>query len=96
MHSNVNVQFCGCCPEFFQLLQFDLWGGTPTKPRTIFSIDLLELIHAVQMECQASLKSICEAFEVYNLGKIGIAPAGARKMYPVIMDAFEEYRLIIQ
>ena len=86
---NIDVQFCGCCPEFVQLLQFDLWGGTPSKPRTVFSIELFELVHAVQMECQASLKSICQAFEVLNFNKILIQ---SHKMYPIIIDAFEEYR----
>ena len=56
-----NVQFCSCLPEFVQLLQFGLWGGTPSKPRIAFAIDFLELIHAIQMECHASLKGICQA-----------------------------------
>lgn len=72
-----------------QLLQFGLWGGTPTKPRTVFSIELLELIHAMQMECQASLKSICLAFQIFGEDKIVV---GSHKMYPIIIDAFEEYR----
>ena len=86
-----NVQFCSCLPEFVQLLQFGLWGGTPSKPRIAFAIDFLELIHAIQMECHASLKGICQAFEVSHSSKITTTPA-SRKLYPVIIDAFEEYR----
>ena len=43
------------------------------------------------MECQASLKSICQAFEVLNRDKI---LTGSHKMYPIIIDAFEEYKLL--
>ncbi|XP_046863118.1 uncharacterized protein LOC124456839 [Xenia sp. Carnegie-2017] len=37
----VEVHFCSCSPEFVQLLQFGLWGGTPTKPRIAFAIEFL-------------------------------------------------------
>lgn len=87
----VEVQFCSCSPEFVQLLQFGLWGGTPTKPRIAFAIEFFELIHSVQMECQASIKSICQSFEEFNHNHI-FSSYATPKMYPVIIDAFEEYR----
>ena len=89
-----SFEFCSFCPDFVQLLQFGLWGGTPSKPRTAFTIEFLEVIHAIQIECHASLKSICEAFEVNNFGKITMSHAST-KIYPVIIDAFEEYRYIL-
>ena len=46
------------------------------------------------MECQASLKSICQTFEVFNHDKIAFSSVRSKKMYPVIIDAFNEYRYI--
>ncbi|XP_046847302.1 uncharacterized protein LOC124440922 [Xenia sp. Carnegie-2017] len=88
----VEVQFCSCSPEFVRLLQFGLWGGTPTKPRIAFAIEFFELIHSVQMECKASIKSICHSFEEFNHNHI-FSSYATPKMYPVIIDAFEEYRI---
>ena len=82
------IQFCSCLPEFVQLLQFGLWGGTPSRPRIAFEIELFELIHAIQLECHASLKSICNALESKSLNKIAIRTSST-KLYPVIIDAFE-------
>ncbi|XP_046841697.1 uncharacterized protein LOC124435787 [Xenia sp. Carnegie-2017] len=87
----VEVQFCSCSSEFVQLLQFGLWGATPTKPRIAFAIEFFELVHSVQMECQASIKSICQSFEEFNHNHI--FSYATPKMYPVIIDAFEEYRI---
>ena len=50
-----NVHIFSCLPE---LLQFGLWGGTPSKPSIEFAIDFLELIRAIQMEFHASLKGV--------------------------------------
>ena len=85
------VEFCGCLPEFLQLLQFGLWGGTPSKPRIAFEIELLQLIHAIQLECHASLKSICQGLYFKNSTKITVKTSST-KLYPVIIDAFEEFR----
>ena len=87
---NYTVAFCSCLPEFVQLLQLCLWGGTPSKPRIAFEIGLLELVHVVQLECHASLKSICQALEVRNSLKIA-AKTSSTKFCPVIIDAFEEF-----
>ncbi|XP_046851247.1 uncharacterized protein LOC124444662 [Xenia sp. Carnegie-2017] len=44
------------------------------------------------MECQASIKSICQSFEEFNHNHI-FSSYATPKMYPVIIDAFEEYRI---
>ena len=90
---DLDVQFCSCLPEFVQLLQFGLWGGTPSRPRIAFEIELLEIIHGIQLECHASLKSICQVFELKNATKITIKTSST-KLYPVIIDAFEEFRYL--
>ena len=38
-----NVQFCSCLPEFVQLLQFGVWGGTPSKPRIAFALNTVDI-----------------------------------------------------
>jgi hypothetical protein len=78
-----------------QLLQFGLWGGTPSRPRIAFEIELFELIHGIQLECHASLKSICQGFELKNSNKITMKTSST-KLYPVIIDAFEEFRYLLR
>ena len=89
----MEVEFCGCTPKFVQLVQLDLWGATPSKPTLAFSIQLLELWHVLQMECQIPMKKICEAYKVLNMDKVTQHDA-SREIYPVVLDAFEEYRQV--
>lgn len=88
----VEIEFCKCQSNFIQLIQFGLWGATPSKPTLAFSIELLELFHAIQMECQVSLKSICQAYKMFSMSWIASI---SREIYPVILDSFEEYRYVV-
>lgn len=59
----VAVQFCDCEPDFLRLLRFNLWSATPTKPELAFTIDLMKLLHTLNLECQVAVKDLCAAVE---------------------------------
>ena len=58
-----SVQFCGCEPDFLRLLRFNLWGAKPTKPELAFTMDLMKLLHALNLECQVAVKDFCAALQ---------------------------------
>ena len=61
----VAVQFCDCEPDFLRLLRFNLWGATPTKPELAFTIDLMKLLHTLNLECQVAVKDLCAALQTF-------------------------------
>ena len=42
---------------------FSLWGATPTKPELAFSVNLMELLHTLNLECQVTLKDFCDTHQ---------------------------------
>ena len=87
----VEIEFCKCQSNFIQLIQFGLWGATPSKPTLAFSIELFELFHAMQ-PFALSLKSICQAYKMFSMSWIASI---SREIYPVILDSFKEYRYVV-
>ena len=59
----VAVQFCSCEPDFLRLLRFNFWGATPTKPELAFTMDLMKLLHTLNLECQVAVKDFCSAIQ---------------------------------
>ena len=59
----VKVHFCSCEPDFLRLLRFNLWGATPTKPELAFTLDLMKLLHTLNLECQVAVKDFCAALQ---------------------------------
>ena len=59
----VAVQFCSCDPDFLRLLRFNFWGATPTKPELAFTMDLMKLLHTLNLECQVAVKDFCSAIQ---------------------------------
>ncbi|XP_078661810.1 uncharacterized protein LOC144905876 [Branchiostoma floridae x Branchiostoma belcheri] len=62
----VDVVLCSCEPELSTLLQLGLWGATPTKPQTAFSVELLEWLCVLSMESQVSVEAFCQAVRWKN------------------------------
>lgn len=46
-HSSITISFCSCQPEAVQLLHQGYIASSPSKPRTAFSIRLLQLYHTL-------------------------------------------------
>ena len=55
--------FCGCEADFLRVLRFNLWGATPTKPELAFCINLMDLLHTLNLECQVAVKDFCDALQ---------------------------------
>ncbi|XP_074630359.1 uncharacterized protein LOC141889079 isoform X2 [Acropora palmata] len=88
--NEVQVQFCACEADFLRLLRFNLWAATPSKPELAFSFSLMELLHVLNLECQVAVKDFCAALQC--LGDDRWQIMNQRKLYPVIIDSFEEFR----
>lgn len=54
---------CMCEADFLQLLHFNLWSATPTKPEFAFSLNLIYLLHTLNLECQVAVKDFCNALQ---------------------------------
>lgn len=93
LQKEVHVQFCGCEPDFLRLLRFRLWGATPSKPELAFSINVMDLLHTLNLECQVAVKDFCDALQ--TMADDVIVFSNQRKLYPVIIDSLEEYRLLL-
>ncbi|KAH9815918.1 hypothetical protein DFH28DRAFT_1082161 [Melampsora americana] len=61
----IQLVTCTCTPDAVWLLRRGLIGGTPTKPRTAFSIRLLQFHHIVWKYCSVRLAPFVEAVEEY-------------------------------
>lgn len=52
---------CKCEPIAVSLVRARLWPATPRNPHYAFSFDLLDWAIALLLECQVSLKDLCQA-----------------------------------
>ena len=59
----VTVQFCSCEPDFLRLLRFNFWVATPTKPELAFTMDLMKLLHTLNLESQVAVKYFCSVIQ---------------------------------
>jgi len=63
LQREVHVQFCDCEADFLRLLRFNLWSATPTKPELAFSLNLMYVLHTLNLECQVAVKDFCNALQ---------------------------------
>ena len=54
-HYGVVISFCTCKGKVERLIELYLWPATPQSPRVAFTMELLDIVHAVMLECQVSL-----------------------------------------
>ncbi len=57
-HHSVYITCCGCKSIAERLLEVHLWPATPVKPKLAFTLDLMDIIHYLVLECKASLHDI--------------------------------------
>ena len=62
------VFFCGCKSEVETLTELRLWPATPTKPTLAFTFQLLDMLEALLLECQVSVKDFVEALKLLPVG----------------------------
>ncbi|KAJ7351809.1 hypothetical protein OS493_035534 [Desmophyllum pertusum] len=91
LQTEVSICFCECEADFLRLLRFQLWGATPTKPELAFTINVMELLHTLNLECQVAVKDFCAAIEA--MANKVISFPNLRKLYPVLIDSLEEFRI---
>ena len=84
----MKIVCCNCEPVSITLARARLWPATPKNPKLAFTFDLLNLVEALMLECQVSLKDFCYALRYYS----PFITSERRDIYPVIIDSFEEYR----
>ena len=84
----VKFVYCDCEALSVTLAQAGLWPATPNNPQVAFTFELLNLMEALMLECQVSLKDFCEAMKFL----CPFLTSDRKQMYPGIIDSFEEYR----
>lgn len=57
-HHGQHVTFCGCSSIVERLFMCGLWPATPNNPSLAFTLDLMNKIHYLVLECQVSLRDI--------------------------------------
>jgi hypothetical protein len=88
-HHTAAVTSCRCEAECATLVRLGLWPATPSSPVTGFTMALMELCRAVQVEGQLPLQKFCKA-----LGQqMGLfpRPAGGVDLYRALRDALIEF-----
>ena len=91
LQHDVGFMCCSCEGLSVTLARARLWPATPANPKLAFTFELLNLVEAMMLECQVSLKDFCEALKFL----CPLAIVNRREVYPVVIDSFEEYRYSI-
>ena len=60
------MQFCACEPEVCTVIRLGFWPSSPDLPCVAYSMELLELFHYLNVECQTSMKGFIEALRWKN------------------------------
>ena len=58
---DVSFEICPCTSEAQSLLQAGFFPAIPTWPRLAFAIELLDLLEALQLECQVAVHDFVSA-----------------------------------
>ena len=91
MEHKVKFICCDCEATSITLVRAGLWPASPKNPQVAYTFELLNVMEALMLECQVSLKDFCEAVKLWCPFII----LDRKKIYPGIIDSFEEYRYII-
>ena len=91
MEHKVKFICCDCEATSITLVRAGLWPASPKNPQVAYTFELLNVMEALMLECQVSLKDFCEAVKLWCPFII----PDRKKIYPGIIDSFEEYRYII-
>lgn len=54
-HHGLFIHFCGCKSAAERLVGLNLWPATPQAPKLAFTMEMLDVIHAMTLECHVSL-----------------------------------------
>ena len=107
---DISFERCSCTSEAQIILRAGFFPATAAHPRLAFSLELLDLLEALLLQCQVAIQdSIVAALHylhrpyadhtlvvlVLTLHKLIILFFQTyRSLYPVLVDCFEEYRLV--
>ncbi|CAI8020679.1 hypothetical protein GBAR_LOCUS12350 [Geodia barretti] len=89
MPQTVSVTFCECEPDALTLMRLRYWPGTPKRPAVAFSFALMDWLELLLLECQVAVKDFATVLELRITASLRQMPC---TIYPVLIDAFEEYR----
>ncbi|XP_028417790.1 uncharacterized protein LOC114542444 isoform X2 [Dendronephthya gigantea] len=84
---HVGIVSCKCEPFSVTLTRLRLWPTSCKQPLYAFDFRLFDWMEAMLLECQVSLHDFCKALH-FKLPPYVIR----KKIYPLIIDCFEEYR----
>ncbi|XP_014669631.1 PREDICTED: uncharacterized protein LOC106810710 [Priapulus caudatus] len=89
---SVQLTVCSCNSAAVTMLRYGLWPSTPTNPQVAFTIELMELLRLLVLECQVSVKGFCEVLMLYG-AEDPLANNDIRDIYRTLQGGcFEEYR----
>lgn len=60
------ITFCECETVAETLIRFGFWPSSPTRPAAAFSLDLLQLMHTLTLECAVSVKGFVNTMRWMN------------------------------
>ena len=58
------VQFCKCVNDCATLVKFQLWPGSPSKPKVAFHFNFMDLAEKFLLESHVSLHKFCSSIEM--------------------------------
>lgn len=54
-HHGCFIHFCGCTSVVERLVELRFWPATPQSPKLVFTMELMDTVHAATLECHVSL-----------------------------------------
>ncbi len=87
-----------------------LWPATPSKPRLAFTLELMDMVHCLVLECQTSLHDVVNFLKISGKTQpevslfnsltavysvfIGLSPKD-KEFYKLLTMTFPQYRYVI-
>ena len=62
----VLMTFCACEPQCITLLRWGFWASSPEKPSVGYSLELMKMLQAMTLECQAAASSFVQMLRWKN------------------------------
>ena len=60
------IQFCECETPAETLVRFGFWPSSTTRPHAAFSIELLQLMHMLTLQCSVSVEGFVQSLRWLN------------------------------
>ncbi len=90
----LSIRFCGCCPvgEDIQLLRYRWYPASSAKPRTAFTLDLLNTFHLITLQGKLSAYDFYLAIH-HKTNNVGAFDDQVCSSFPVLLALHDTFVL---